>query len=942
MTTGFLFEIFDEVKAAKVIDRVKSQSIKLRPYQAEAVDAAYQQWIDTRSTLINLATGLGKSVCFAEVMRRWDVAEQGKILLIAHRTELIFQAVGHAKRAGLTCGIEMAGRWAKGKENVIVASVQSLNASQKCGLCFGEGCDMCSNGKVKRFTRFNPRDFGLVVVDECFPAGTLIDGVAIQDITPNDVVTAFDETTLRMVKRKVVRVFKRLAPSKLVRITTKFGTVVATGNHPFLTKQGWKHAIKISIDDEVFGVWESIRSNSPSTKTKAKKRNWNLLQSRLLFCQHERIHNGRLREMQQEFRSNNKSPTNQSTTRKERLLLGRLHACRNVRTVQGNDGKYQQKIRIGKNAKLQSNAIRGNTKEGFSHNETSWTKTSFAGRQWSRNDKARANIGGRYEPETVYSEHENGSREWIPNTLQTGLSRSSNEGRNRNRRGKPQEFDCSSSGQKKRELLDSTRVEGVEVFERGCDDEFNKLCPDGHVYNFEVDGEHTYIANGFAVHNCHHAVSTTYRNVLTWFGQNPNQKTLLVTATPKRQDKIGMHNVCDSVAYEMDLKTGIDEGWLVPIRQKFVTVEGLDISKVKTSKGDLQSGQLEQAFLGLDEDEERMLHSIVKPTLMEANGRKTIVFASGKEHANKLAACFNANGVEAGVVTDDTDLAIRAELVERYSNGDLQVLVNCMCFTEGFDAPQTAVIANCRPTKSESLYLQIIGRGTRPLAGIVDGPETAELRKQAIAASEKNHCVVLDFCGNSGEHKLVSVADVLAGDSVDPIDLAQAIAIAKEEGETVDTAELIEKVKQARKEAEDRKEAERIKRLMTSTKADHADYTAVDVNLFAGDKFDSTGNQAEMASYGQRRFLKHLGIDKKQSKHLTKKQASGIISNAYKAVQKDWKTAMDGAKTQSELHQIGRTIAQRKASDYMLRDEKTIAILQTYYKQRREALNERN
>ena len=604
MTTGFLFEIFDEVRASTVIDRVKSQSIKLRPYQAAAVDAAYAQWNDSRSTLINLATGLGKSICFAETMRRWDVAEQGKILLIAHRTELIFQAVGHAKRAGLTCGIEMAGRYAKGKEDVIVASVQSLNATQKCAACFGEGCDMCSGGKVKRFTRFNPRDFGLVTIDEA-----------------------------------------------------------------------------------------------------------------------------------------------------------------------------------------------------------------------------------------------------------------------------------------------------------------------------------------------HHAVAAGYRNVLTWFGQNPNQKTLLVTATPKRQDKVGMHNVCDSVAYEMDLKTGIDEGWLVPIRQKFVTVEGLDISKVKTSKGDLQQGQVEQAFLGLDEDEERMLHAIVKPTLMEAVGRKTIVFASGKEHANKLAACFNANGVEAGVVTDDTDLAIRAELVDRYSNGDLQVLVNCMCFTEGFDAPKTAIIANCRPTKSESLYLQIIGRGTRPLAGVVDGPDTAAARRKAISESIKTHCVVLDFCGNSGEHKLISVADVLAGEHVNPIDLAQAIAIAKEDGETVDTAELIEKVKQARKEAEDRKEAERLKRLMTSTKADHADYTAVDVNLFAGGKFDSHDSQSEMASDGQRRFLKHLGIDKKQAKHLTKKQASGIIAKAYKAVQGDWKKAMDGATTQGELHQIGRVIKQREATDYMLRDKKTLDILRAHYAQRREVLN---
>ncbi|MBF9682927.1 DEAD/DEAH box helicase family protein, partial [Streptococcus pseudopneumoniae] len=75
-----------------------------------------------------MATGLGKSVCFAETMRRWDVSTQGKILLIAHRRELILQAIGHAMRAGLSSGIEMADRHATGDEDVIVASVQSLNA----------------------------------------------------------------------------------------------------------------------------------------------------------------------------------------------------------------------------------------------------------------------------------------------------------------------------------------------------------------------------------------------------------------------------------------------------------------------------------------------------------------------------------------------------------------------------------------------------------------------------------------------------------------------------------------------------------------------------------------------------------------------------------------------------------------------------------------------
>jgi len=598
--TQLLFDPWNEEAAQEAAKRVNGTRIVLRDYQRLAVDKTFIEWQTVRSTLINLATGLGKSVCFSEVMRRWDVANQGRILLIAHRKELIYQAVAHAKRAGLTSGIEMAGRYARA-EDVVIASVQSLNGTTQCKACFGEGCDECSNGKTKRFTRFNPRDFGLVTIDEG-----------------------------------------------------------------------------------------------------------------------------------------------------------------------------------------------------------------------------------------------------------------------------------------------------------------------------------------------HHAVAKSYRNVLTWFWQNANSKALLVTATPKRADKKGLNNICDSVAITVGLKEGIEGGWLVPIRQKFVTVDGLDISSVKTSNGDLAAGELQRAFLGTDEAEERQLHAIVKPTLMEANGRKTLVFAAGKEHAEKLCACFNANGVLAEAVTDDTDEVTRQQSVKRYTDGNLQVLVNCMVFTEGFDAPATAVVANCRPTKSESLYLQIIGRATRTLPGVVDGPETPELRKAAIEASDKPYCVILDFVGNSGEHKLISVADVLAGERVDPIDLKEAVRIATETGEAVDIEALAEKVKQARQEQAERKEQERLRRLMTNTKADHADYTAVDVDLFAGQKFEASVENGAAISIPQMRFLARLGIPKNKSRHLSKKQASGIIAKAFRDVKNDWTKLFNQAKTRQELLEVGQAINKRKETDYMVnavRDD-----LLKAYKQRRKEL----
>ncbi len=94
----------------------------------------------------------------------------------------------------------------------------------------------------------------------------------------------------------------------------------------------------------------------------------------------------------------------------------------------------------------------------------------------------------------------------------------------------------------------------------------------------------------------------------------------------------------------------------------------------------------------------------------------------------------------------------------------MQFLCNCGIFLEGFDEPRIGVVAMARPTASRLLYGQMIGRGTRPLTGVVDGLATPLERQAAIASSGKPSLLVLDFCGNSGRHRLVSTADILGGD----------------------------------------------------------------------------------------------------------------------------------------------------------------------------------
>lgn len=382
----------------------------------------------------------------------------------------------------------------------------------------------------------------------------------------------------------------------------------------------------------------------------------------------------------------------------------------------------------------------------------------------------------------------------------------------------------------------------------------------------------------------HHATADSYIDVYTWFGSNKDNKRLFVTATPERADGKGLHNVCESVAFEMGLRTAINEGWLCPIRQQFIEVAGLNLSRVSTRGGDLADGELERAFLGEDDvDRERMLHAIAKPVIEIAGDQQFIVFACGVDHAEGLLAAFNAyDGSRVEMILGSTNPFERQRIVQRLKSGVTQGLVNVGVATEGFDLPTAAVIAIARPTKSTPLYLQMIGRGTRPLPGVVDGPTTPDARTLAIASSAKPHCVVLDFIGQSGKHKLISVVDVLSGANVDPRDVETAIRLAKKEESPSDMDALLEKAKTAREKKE--AAAEEKRRLSTHRKADSVDMRSTDVDLFEGRKFGS-----KLATQKQVALLVRLGVPFEKAATVSSGQAGAMIS----ALQNKPKTGKD-------------------------------------------------
>jgi superfamily II DNA or RNA helicase len=186
--------------------------IEPRPYQKEAVKAVLEaRKRGVTRQLEVLPTGAGKTLVFGMLAREMDVPT----IVLAHREELLNQARTKIRMVWpeADVGILQAERMDGLTSRVCVASVQTAATE-------------------RRMRALKDRDFKLMVVDECFPAGTLVDDMPIEAIDVGDEVFSFDHKEQTLEKRKVVRVFKQpMRP--LVKVTLSDGThLVCTEEHP--------------------------------------------------------------------------------------------------------------------------------------------------------------------------------------------------------------------------------------------------------------------------------------------------------------------------------------------------------------------------------------------------------------------------------------------------------------------------------------------------------------------------------------------------------------------------------------------------------------------------------------------------------------------------------------------------------------------------------------
>lgn len=255
------------------------------------------------------------------------------------------------------------------------------------------------------------------------------------------------------------------------------------------------------------------------------------------------------------------------------------------------------------------------------------------------------------------------------------------------------------------------------------------------------------------IDEAHHAAAKSYKKILEYFKP---RLILGFTATPNRGDKVRLDDVFQKIIFQKDLKWAIQNKYLTDIYCMRVNI-GYDISGVAKRMGDFAPSELEEA---LDTD---VLNKAIAEAYNKYAKGQTLIFATSVKHCEDIAKEIP------GAVAVTAETKNREELIKKFTNREIPVLVNCMIFTEGTDMPLVETVMIARPTQNSSLYTQMVGRGLRLYPG-------------------KEKLTLIDLVGTTGRANLCTAPTLLG------IDLETVPKVKQEEieGDLFDLPEIVQ------------------------------------------------------------------------------------------------------------------------------------------------------
>ena len=229
-----------------------------------------------------------------------------------------------------------------------------------------------------------------------------------------------------------------------------------------------------------------------------------------------------------------------------------------------------------------------------------------------------------------------------------------------------------------------------------------------HSINFQKSHDEIFSQNFdlIVIDEAHHSECKTIQRFLKTYRKAYKPcKILGVTATPERADEKSLLKTFDKLTFSKDIFWMIKNNYLCDI-------EAYRIKTNQTFNDSIQNSDFCPNFLKVLDNDSR--NSLIYKTFVEnCSNKKTIIFCININHCEKIAQFFQKNSIKSSAIHGGLTKNAREKILSDFRSGDIQVLTNCQLLTEGFDEPSIEAIIIAKPTRSKSLYSQMIGRGLR-------------------------------------------------------------------------------------------------------------------------------------------------------------------------------------------------------------------------------------
>ena len=519
------------------------------------------------------------------------------------------------------------------------------------------------------------RYFGLVIYDECFVAGTPVDGIPIEQRKVGDLVWSFDEDTGSITKQPVEHVFVS-RPRNLMSVIVGGEEIVCTHNHPFWTQRRWVAAIHLTCEDVVLCFMKEQRREEdlPMWETNSGKGDRGLLPDVLRGEKTKQVHKVPhvLRQLWGAGARAWAEGSRAMAAFWKGVLLRRLYGCVEIEEKLRGGARHQHtesKDQLSTYEEEEPDERCSDAREAEDNSPRHGVAPSSTGREWTRDSRPTAATGQLSRlAHGSYDLHQGSEARRGTHALQNRYSERGTEDRHRGGRPITPVLSEARTGRSERRLPAWTRVDRTKVHQQTSDGTFGGRCPNGLVYNLQIKGSPTYlVGRGPVVHNCHHVSAPLFLPTAPLFyGERHG-----LTATTNREDGLeAMYQYHIGQAYFRDLSQDLKPRvYFQACAFRPNLNDPLVQEAINDKNGKLCIPRLRN-YLGTHPECNEFIASKLRKPL--ESGRKVLALSHSVEQLQMLNAMFADSGLCTG--NEKPEDRITTIQTKRLSFGTLQLV----------------------------------------------------------------------------------------------------------------------------------------------------------------------------------------------------------------------------------------------------------------------------